>query len=893
MIGIDDPVCGDLTRRRADVRAHPDPLVNGIDFLEVDAADHSILHVFFLKPVPPADPGDPADVDDVYGLRADPSRIQVYGGVRIVGIAVEEVTRQPDGSLVVDLDPRGDFSLYVLEIDVPELDPFLRRTEVDFAAPCPVEFDCRQPQVCPPEDVVEPLLDYQAKDYASFRQLLLDLLPSLNPNFVERNPADLGIAVVELLAYVGDHLSYLQDAVANEAFLDSVRHRISARRHARLVDYRMHDGRNAWTWVHVEVTGAGTLDRGTAVFTHVYEALRGQLAPPGAVIDLDDVKTDDPSLPTTLVALDTDPALANVVAYETTHDARFHPDNNEIFIHSWANEECCLQPGTRELFVYHVNQTNGQASRPPLAKGDYLLLEEVRGPRSGRPADADSAHRQVMRIEDVSVDPINPGDPPQPVDSLYRDRLAADPSDPNRRQLLQPNGGGDPPLPLLRVRFRRRDALAFPACLSVRREGHQDLLRNVTVARGNLVFADHGLTIQDRFGREEFPGRRPLEPGSRFRLALRRGPLTQQCDPETSGDEVSTGLLADRFELDCPAAQARPAVILFATSPSGDDLWTPVPDLFDSPPTAEHFVAEVDNDGRATLRFGDGQYGRDLGGSSALRAVYRIGNGRAGNVGAEALSHVAVAGGPAAASFVAAVRNPLAGGGGVDVETIEEVRRFAPQAFWAKQLRAVTEADYRVLAEQLPEVASAVASFRWTGSWLTVFVGIDPTDPADLIQQGQGLARLSDALAAKVRAALTKLRIAGFDLEIRPPRFVPLEIDLDLCVSREHFRSEVARVVALELSNHVLADRRRGFFHPDRFGFGDAVYLSRLYAAIEDVEGVDSVVVRRFRRFGERDRGELQNGVVEIGPWEIARLDNDVNFKENGVLRITALGGKG
>jgi hypothetical protein len=33
--------------------------------------------------------------------------------------------------------------------------------------------------------------------------------------------------------------------------------------------------------------------------------------------------------------------------------------------------------------------------------------------------------------------------------------------------------------------------------------------------------------------------------------------------------------------------------------------------------------------------------------------------------------------------------------------------------------------------------------------------------------------------------------------------------------------------------------------------------------------------------------------VVEIGPWEIARLDNDVNFKENGVLRIRALGGKG
>lgn len=871
MIGEHDPVCQDLSRRRADVRAHPDPLVNGIDFLEVDPADHSLLHLHFLKPVPPADAGDPNDADDAYGLSADPSRIRISGGLRVVGIEVESVTRQPDGSLLVDLDRRGDFSRYLLEIDLPQLDPFLRRTEVDFSAPCPVDFDCRRPPVCPPEEVVEPLLDYQAKDYASFRRLLLDLLPELNPAWVERNPSDLGIALVELLAYVGDHLSYLQDAVANEAFLDTVRHRISARRHARLIDYRVHDGRNAWTWVHLRVTAPGTLDRGTPVLTRVYEALRGQPAPPGAVVDRALVDAD---------TLETDPALAATVVYETAHDASFHPDNNEIFIHTWANDECCLAPGTRELYLYHVNQATGQASRPPLADGDFLLLEEVRGPLTGHPADADAGHRQVARLE---------GTPEETEDPLYRDQLAADAE--GRRALLQPNAGGDPALPLLRVRLRRSDALAFPACLSVRPPG-RDLLRHVTVARGNLVASDQGLTTEDRFGLADLPQGRPIEAGSRFRLELRRGPLSQQCEPAAvTYDGGTARLLTDRTELGCAAAEARPAVALLATSATGDDLWTPVPDLLDSPPFAEHFVAEVDNDGRASLRFGDGQYGREIAGATALRAVYRIGNGRAGNVGAEALRHVAVAGG--LAPFVDAVRNPLAGGGGVDPETIEEVRRFAPQAFWAKQLRAVTEDDYRLLAEELPEVASAVATFRWTGSWLTVFVGVDPADPADLTQKGRGLARLSDQLAATVRAALTKLRIAGYDLEIRPPRFVPLEIDLDLCVCRDHFRSEVARIVAEELSNRVLADGRRGYFHPDHFGFGDAVYLSRLYAAIEDVEGVDSVVVRRFRRWGERDQGELRQGVLPIGPWEIARLDNDVNFMENGVLRITALGGKG
>ena len=73
------------------------------------------------------------------------------------------------------------------------------------------------------------------------------------PQWQERNPADLGVALVELLAYVGDHLSYQQDAVATEAYLGTARRRVSVRRHARLVDYPMHDGCNARAWVQVQV----------------------------------------------------------------------------------------------------------------------------------------------------------------------------------------------------------------------------------------------------------------------------------------------------------------------------------------------------------------------------------------------------------------------------------------------------------------------------------------------------------------------------------------------------------------------------------------------------------------------------------------------------------------
>ena len=45
------------------------------------------------------------------------------------------------------------------------------------------------------------------------------------------------------------------------------------------------------------------------------------------------------------------------------------------------------------------------------------------------------------------------------------------------------------------------------------------------------------------------------------------------------------------------------------------------------------------------------------------------------------------------------------------------------------------------------------------------------------------------------------------------------------------------------LSNRSYADGTGGFFDPLNFGFGQSVYLSRLYAALETVEGLDSAQV--------------------------------------------------
>src|SRR5262249_41470717 len=96
--------------------------------------------------------------------------------------------------------------------------------------------------------------------YASFRQLILDRLAVLMPDWKERHVPDLGITLVELLAYSGDYLSYYQDAVATEAYLNTARQRISVRRHTRLVDYAFHEGCNARAWVVIETSQDEELD---------------------------------------------------------------------------------------------------------------------------------------------------------------------------------------------------------------------------------------------------------------------------------------------------------------------------------------------------------------------------------------------------------------------------------------------------------------------------------------------------------------------------------------------------------------------------------------------------------------------------------------------------------
>ena len=808
-------------RRRMAVLAHPDE--NAIDFLEV-SDDESTLFVHFLKDLAP----------NALGL----NNIRIEGGERISNIQVTGIALETDTTILdVAVNGPGDFSTYTLRLvtgasdpATPDgFDPESSAVEFSFKVECPSDFDCRPVRVCPPEPGEEPDINYLAKDYASFRQLMLDRMAVLAPDWRERNPADIGVALVELLAYVGDNLSYRQDAVATEAYLGTARRRVSVRRHARLVDYFMHDGCNARVWVQLKInTDTISLGKGTRLLTRVPDI-------PARV---------QPDSDQYFSALQQHPTV-----FETMEDARLYQDHNELYFYDYGGVQCCLPRGATRATLA------GKLTR--LQAGDVLIFEETLGPETGKPEDADPAHRHAVRLTNIVIT-----------------------QDPLGGEFLDPPNAN--PVDITEIEWAAEDALPYPQCISSK-VGNGEI-PNVSIVHGNIVLADHGFTIAQPELLGVVPGvtlyrvdetgsdrckpqvRDPIPP--RVNISLAQRPLTFAApyDPTLSAHAA----------LDVTPRMALPRLTLSSLLTGITTVWTALPDLLHSEATDAEFVVEVERDGTASLRFGDNTHGLRPGPGTSFSAVYRVGNGEAGNVGADSIVHIVTS-----ESGVEEVRNPLAATGGAEQESMEDVRQRAPFAFRTQE-RAVTPEDYASVTERNPDIQRAATSFRWTGSWRTVFV------TADRKEGKQVDAVFSDAIVR----FLERYRMAGYDVAVDAPRFVALEIEMLVCIKPEYFRADVKQALLNLFSSNMLPDGRRGVFHPDNFTFGQPVYMSALYAAAQSVEGVDSVLVTKFQRQGNDATDSRDTGVLEIGRLEIARCDNDPNFPEHGIFRLNVRGGK-
>jgi hypothetical protein len=875
-MSVTDLTCRE-ERRRDDVRA---AALYGIDYVEV-SEDQLQLELFFLGRAP---------------AKLDKANVRITGGRRVTDIRVTDlhVFRQSDKTLddrvEIDLDRYGDFSTYTLslvELDqdgyptdrpLAGFDPRYAAVDFTFKASCPTDLDCKAEPVCPPPQRENPEINYLAKDYASFRQLILDRLALIVPDWRERHVPDIGIMLVELLAYVGDNLSYYQDAVATEAYLDTARQRISVRRHARLVDYLMHEGCNARAWITIS-TKVDTPDDHPIDPDNVYFCT----ALPGSwqthVLRDDDVRQVPSESYVAFSPLRPDPI-------------RLYAAHSEIRFYTWGDCGCCLPQGTTRATLADEppdEDKEKSAEEAParvlkLKAGDVLIFEEVIGPKTGVAAGADPRHRQAVRLTKVTpaVDPLN-------------GKLVVE------------------------IEWCAEDALTFPLCISARMPPPDcDCRDGISVARGNVILVDNCLPADAPIGTVQ--GLPPVElcptdcaPGEtvvtpeKFRSVLAERPLTfSQTLP-------SCACAVEMIPQDPRAAL--PRITLTGTLPLPKDAdpqtaqrveWTPKFDLLKSGPDDAHFVVEIDDGGAAYLRFGDGDAGRRPEAGTTFQAHYRIGNGPSGNVGAETINYIVFRETFDLGELIP--RNPLPAVGGTAPEPVAEVKLFAPHAFRARLERAITADDYAALAadnarrlsertasagadcaDPFRRLQAAKGALRWTGSWYEAAVTVDPL----------GAEAAETQLFAEIDAYLERYRRVGHDLNATLARFVPIDLALTVCVLPHVLRGHVEAALIAAFSNRVLSDGRLGFFHPDNLTFGSGIFLSRIIAAAQAVPGVMEVEVTRLARYHvgapAPDGVSKQvpaSGVLVLAPFEVARLSDDPDFPDNGRFTLHMRGGR-
>ncbi|SMG01545.1 putative baseplate assembly protein [Burkholderia singularis] len=929
----------ELERRRDDVRHSA---LYGIDYVETGASLSS-LDVHFLGKAPPS---------------LDAQQLRIEGGAPVTITALRLVHESDpafDDWLEIDVDRPGDACTYTLSIvdaasgaPLAGFDPRFASATFSFAASCPSDLDCCAPPACAAAARTAPDIDYLAKDYDSFRRLITDRLALTMPDWQESHAPDLGVMLVELLAYAGDQLSYYQDAVATEAYLNTARLRISLRRHARLVDYAMHEGCNARAWVCLAASRDVSLDLSDIAFctafagspdASVTPALRAsQLAgaPPGSVEWFEPLWPD----------------RSQTVELRAAH--------SEIAFYTWGDGACCLPAGaTRATLADRWLPADGAPRRAlNLRPGDVLIFEEVLGPRTGEAADADPAHRQAVRLTRVtpSVDPLYDAD-----------------------------AGGRP---VVEIEWCTQDALRFALCLSAVMPAPDCGCRDaISVARGNVLLVDHGMSVGETLGgvppgadcttcaTDCAPPRRIRTP-ARFAPQLGGAPLTfaeplsRTCcaadliaqaprralpqivlietpvdaqpgaNPQydgrgmaapgvdgaggaTSGPAGAGGADSARRDVHAsgPSANAGQATDLSdpadSTHSSGTTdttaisipppapsiVWTPAADLIDSGPDDRRFVVETDDDGIAHVRFGNGVEGRAPDAGASFAAHYRLGNGPAGNVGAESIRYLVFTSDRFDANGLAP-RNPLPATGGTAPETAAEVRMFAPHAFRATLERAITADDYAALAVDnarrraerpaarcaapFEPVLGAQASLCWSGSGYEARVAVDPRDRETL----------DAALAGELHAYLARYRRIGHDLRIAAADYVPLDLGLAVCVTPQCQRAHVKAALAAVFGSGTLPGGRPAMFAPANRAFGQRVYVSRIIAAAQALDGVIDVRVTRLCAYvpgtpapGAAPDHVPAHGVLALGAAQIASLDDDPRAPGHGRLTLLIRGG--
>lgn len=786
--------------------------LTGIDFIWVDPGDQTDVRVYFLI--------DPAALDDPWIAAPLPAQIRIWapgGGRSVAEVEVSETDFVVDPSgrtyLAITTATPGDFSIYKLHIESELVDYYFNDVEFSFKQGCPSRLDCKQlppDESCPADDDgLE--LNPLARDFVSLRRALLDYATQKYPEWTYRSEADVGVMLLELMAAIGDEFNYIKDRFIREGVLEELSQRRSLRQLVRLLDYEIHDGLSPSTMLELDVApGKGAIE--VAAGTRVWAHRLGESPIPFEIGEgLADVHTAPAG----------DPKLFGI-----------NEAWNTLAVHEPDGAQPKLSKGATQLYLVGNLTT---------LEGRMLVLHED-------PSDGAEPKRHLVIVTGVE---------------LIDDELA----------------GFD----ITRIEWSVEQALPCPMVIA-----------DMSV-KGNVVPATAGETFVEWFtirGDDSAP--RVIErDGPLDAVASTRAPVFRYSPSHC--EALGLGWLG-ALTASAPQIELQEVDTVGSLEWDVQRLWNWRRTLLDSIADDEHFTVEdgtwrrivgyrqptgddiVHRDWAAnagyTIRFGDGEFGLTPADGTIFRVTYRSGPGSLANVAAGTIVHLwnPVDGEPPLNPDLSAVSNPFDVTSGFDPEDMQRAKFLAPEAFRHDTLNAVTPADYQRLAETLTWVQRANATFRWTGSWLTVFVAADP----------RGAFAMTAEQFAELEDLMDCVRQVGRDVYVLEPDYVDLDLSIELCLRPGFYPGHVEAAVVAALTGPG------GLFGPDEFTFGTPLRRSVLEAVIQSVPGVRAVERIWLRAREKTGEIEFTEGVFEVGSGQILRVVNDRRTPEQGTVVVRA-----
>ncbi len=288
--------------------------------------------------------------------------------------------------------------------------------------------------------------------------------------------------------------------------------------------------------------------------------------------------------------------------------------------------------------------------------------------------------------------------------------------------------------------------------------------------------------------------------------------------------------------------------------------WNEVEYFTDSEPRSEYRI-EFNSSYEAFVIFGTSRAGRIPSPGSRIQITYRTGGGPQGNITTGSIERQTVVPVPGFDFPIPiTLRNFTPGRGGYSGDNVEDIRRKLP-AFLRTQNRAVTDGDYKTIAEQFAtsfsgQIGRAVAILRHTGCAGNII------DLYVLARSGpQDLEEATSDLKLQLAEEIDSKKMLTDHVCIRDGVAVRVDVSIEAITDKFYrkFEDEIREKINRRLDN---------FFALNKWEYGKTLRVVDIVKTLADITEIDSFEINL-----ETDNPNNSGEVVTTKFFEIIRPD--------------------